>query len=127
MRQGDKTSDPKLENLVSQCQKIVLLAPGLTWLIHGLTPIKGKTVLLASASYNSKQAQKSIVEMGPIHPDMTKVQSMVTKEGLLPTSTPLPKRQEWVQNQPADLGAYDPTKIMRAPDGLCHYKLQTVI
>ena len=63
-RRRDKTNDPQLELLVEKCQKLVLLAPGLTWLIHGLTPIRGKTVLLASASHNHKVTQRAIAQMG---------------------------------------------------------------
>ena len=121
-RRRDKSVDANLAQKVEQCQKLVLLAPGLTWLIYGLSPMQGKTVLLANMGIQTQSKATATKAMGPIQPDMDTLVQLAKDEGVLPIHTPFPARGQWIKDQGPALSAYDPSTLSRAADGLTYYR-----
>ena len=101
---------------VSKAHKISLLTPQLTWIVHNVGPVSGKTVLLTNMILATQQPNDDLSHLSA----MQRLQKLVEQEGgILPgKAAPFKNKDEWTRLQAASISELDSEKVHVGADGL---------
>ena len=114
---NDGTYDKNIQQEVDNCQKIVLLAPELTWCVFGISDMNTKTVFVNDMANEDIQN-----EIDRYHIDMTELYKNLSENDPFPGTPVWGTREDWIPKQDQVIHLYDQTKIRTDDDGLRYYQ-----